>query len=528
MKKLLILLLLFPLFVHAQLKPSKEFSVEVSKPYPVIDGAKFYFYMDGEIRMLKITKRNIVLQRFNYKTSREISRKILPSVNKEESVIKVAKIKSKVYLFTRSFSKKKKELALNVYQVNFKASHLGGKRKLLVNTGIQSKIVDRFHFYFSYDSTSILIESRLPVKYKSDKKNYDKIMLAVFDSDLSEQWSKNITMPYTEAKMNNKDYCVNSDGQVFILAEVFKTDVSKLYVKGKKNFNLEVLGYDGENKIKYQVKDNAISINEARFKEGPEGELYLAGYYSKSTKRKNRDNSDGVFYIRLEEDGFSTVKSYEFPINIMNDYISAHRQSKNKKKKRKGKLSFQSLVLRNMIIGKDGSVFLIGEQYFVVTTTTSSSNGVMTTSYTFHYNDILVTKIDANGNLEWMQKIPKRQISGTPEGEMSFRYIYKDGVFYFLYIDNLKNINLPKNQSPSAHVARRGGIITIAKIDDDGKLTRSYILDMNKVKVPGFKKPLRVHQFSMDRILEIPGGIAFEVYKKKKQDVMIEIKAIHR
>jgi len=175
---------------------------------------------------------------------------------------------------------------------------------------------------------------------------------------------------------------------------------------------------------------------------------------------------------------------------------------------------------------KDGSILLVGEQYYLRTYTTTDSNGNSYTRYVYYYEDLLVTKIDADGELEWMKKIPKKQKGGASLGGMSYEHIEKDGTHYFFFLDHIDNIELEVNakQRPKYHSDGRGGIFTCVEIEDDtGEVSKSSILDMKNISVSGSKKPITAYQFSVDRILETESGLVFEAYKKGKEDIMIHV-----
>ena len=64
--------------------------------------------------------------------------------------------------------------------------------------------------------------------------------------------------------------------------------------------------------------------------------------------------------------------------------------------------------------------------------------------YVHYYGDVIITKIDAKGNLVWEKKMPKTQVSipqsgGSSIGGLSIKYIKGKDAHYILYLDNPKN-----------------------------------------------------------------------------------------
>ena len=149
---------------------------------------------------------------------------------------------------------------------------------------------------------------------------------------------------------------------------------------------------------------------------------------------------------------------YEIPLDIINQNLRARKVKKNKKKESKNKtVGLSNLEPRSLYIHDDGSMIIVGEQYYVVVHTSTDANGNTHTSYTYHYDDILVTKINKDGSLAWMRKLPKRQHSKRVTGSMSFKLVEGVDDLYFVYMDNIKNLGLGDVEVPERHVGGKGG-----------------------------------------------------------------------
>ena len=136
-----------------------------------------------------------------------------------------------------------------------------------------------------------------------------------------------------------------------------------------------------------------------------------------------------------------------------------------------------NLKVRDVLVEGDGSIFISCEEYYVVQSTYSDGRGGYYTSYTYYYEDILASKIDASGKFEWMRKIPKRQKGGNGRGTMSFKLISDASGYYFLYLDNLKNLHLAEDEVPKYHVDGYGGQVVVSKLDNKGTLSKDLLFD---------------------------------------------------
>src|SRR5690606_17189488 len=172
-------------------------------------------------------------------------------------------------------------------------------------------------------------------------------------------------------------------------------------------------------------------------------------------------------------------------------YTSTKEQEKIDKREDKGNdLTMGSLRMRYLHVGGDNSITIVGEVFYTVTYTTQ--NGTRTKYY---YEDVLVTKINSNGELSWMKKIPKRQVGTSGTG---IKYIRSNNNHYVLFIDNIKNLELDINTEPATHSGGRGGFLMVHKIDDEtGDFIKASVFDLRDAK--GYN----LGQLTMNRIVDI-------------------------
>jgi hypothetical protein len=541
MKNLLILLISLPIVVFGQIK-SDGYDISTSKPYEVVDArSKYYFSQGDNVLMLKIQRKEIIIQKYNVIDKKLTKRKSFPMLEKGAVIESMNEIDDNYYLFYSLWDKPNETEQLFYKIIDFEKSTLGksvnvtkikGKITgsfanistsnigfgLMGFSGWSMGVVDKFSFSESFDESNFVIQYRKKPKTRNDKFSYDEIGMLVFDPEMNEIWSGEFKMPYTEAEMNNIDYDVDSKGNAYILTEVYDSDISKRYVKGEKNYHLEILKIKDSNVEKIKIDEENYHINDIWMHEGSENNIYLTGYYNE--EKGYYKDIDGIFLMKLNQDGsIETSVHHKIPLEVINQYKKARTQNKNAKKSAKGKLDFEDIIFREISLGEDGSTILVGEQYYVKVYTDSKGRK----RYTYHYEDILVTKLDSDGELMWMKKLPKRQKGAQGRGQMGYEYIYHNGNNYFFYVDNDKNIDLGIDELPKVHMDGLGGVLTAYKINDEtGKVSKSSVVDLKLAPVKG-NKPMPIYQFSTGRIIETSKGMVFEVYKKGKEDVMVHV-----
>ncbi len=205
----------------------------------------------------------------------------------------------------------------------------------------------------------------------------------------------------------------------------------------------------------------------------------VASTYSK--KRKSI-STDGVFLANLDANG-QLIKFkkgyYEFPLEELAKFESAR---KRRRMERKDDYEADNLKVRNVVVESDGSIFIACEEYIVTMYYRNNPNvggslGTTTISYTYDYNDIVATKIDANGNMQWVRKIPKMQHGAVPKGTMGFKLISDASGYYFLYLDNIKNMALGDMDVPKKHMDGYGGQVIVSTIDNQGNHKKELLFD---------------------------------------------------
>ena len=541
MKKIIcILTMAIALGSFAQKKLSTDYSYTVSEPYKVVDAEEKFYLSDeqGGVLTIKFDGKEIYIQRFDGNKPGLLREKKYESFLPKHYVVEdVKKLGNKYYVFYSLWDGDNDKEQLFAAEVDFDKAEFSGAPQLMMKvdgkvTGNYSgrmmdfDIRNKFDVMTSYDKKAILVKYRKKPEVKNDKKSFDIIGLGSFDGNLKKTATNEITMPYTERRMNNLDYQIDSKGNLYMLTKVFHDD-SNDDKKSKKdtvaNYHIELFtiksGSDKMNTTKLENKDKFI--NSLFIFDLPSSTSLIAGGYYSNGKGKNfMDNSDGVMTFKIKEDGTVFDQfNYDIPLEIINEYESEKSIKKNKRKEEKGEgAKLTGLRLNDLEAQKDGSLVLVGEQFKIVSRTYTSNTGTKTV-YNYYYEDILVTKINPDGNLGWMSKVPKKQIGAKGQGGMSYKFFSTPAEYYLVFLDNVKNIDLPKDKAPEVHSDGKGGYLTGVRLSAvDGTYKKGSIL--NAREVDDFK----LHQFSTNRIIKTSdSSFIVEAYKKSKEDIMVKV-----
>jgi hypothetical protein len=410
------------------------------------------------------------------------------------------KVGNHYYWFYSTWDKKAEKEHLHTAEIDVKNGKMGAEKDLITATKLTGTLImtgfyqfnkaNKYHFRTATDSSNLLVTYILEHTTKDDSKSKEVVGFNMFDASMTKLWNKEVQMPYTEEMMDIEDYAVDKSGNGYVLAKVFEGKKKEKTKDGTPNYHFELLRQGSSGELKsIPIKLDKYFINSIDLSEDFDGNMVCIGYYSNQPK----NSSDGVFAVKIDKDG--NIKKvhhgyYEFPTEIIKEFMSARQQKKiESKEKNDGKdVEVSSLKLKNVVLNSDGSIMVGGEVFYYTVTVNSSSKGSTTTYYHYFYNDILVMKIGADGEMAWCRKVPKRQTATTTYytsnvvGNTSYDLEAFNGDYYFYYTDNVKNLNLTPDKVPAYHVNGAGGFLVYSRIDKDGKVTKGKFFDYREKK----------------------------------------------
>jgi len=504
MKRIVLAIIFAPLLSTLSHTQSTKFTFKLGEEYTLPRKSEDLIYMGNDrdgILNLSLKKEELTILRFDGKTLEKTSERVIPLSDATKNFVSetVLDFGGKYYWFHSDWDKGSETESLYYDVIDVASGRLSSTDKKMFQTtkistdgyartsAYTSEVYGKYTFNQDANRTKLLVTYRLLPEFKSDRKNFDKLGFQVFDDKMNKLWGGEYIMPYTEAVMDNSDFTVDNNGNAYMLAKVYDSEKRKEVDKetGLPAYHFEVMKF-----VKGQKKPTIVKLNlgenflkQVTLIENNQHEITIACTYSK----KVRSNStDGIFLAVIDTDG-KLVKYkkgyYEFPLEELTKFESAR---KRRKMENKDDYEAPNLYVKNIIVNADGGVAIACEEYYMVETTYYTSNGGMRTKRTYYYQDIIATKINSNGEVAWIRKIPKYQRGSAGRGTMSFKLISDASGYYFLYLDNLKNMNLSEEEEPKIHQDRMGGQVIISRIDPNGKISKELLFDIRKEDIQIF------------------------------------------
>lgn len=348
-----------------------------------------------------------------------------------------------------------------------------------------------FRTTLSEDSSKILIYYLSPFK-RFEK---EKFVFSVHEiNTLDAVVQKELIIPKLDKDFTLIDMKLTSDNKVYLMSKQSyeKSEQKNKTIKDPKyyySFLIYDLKGNDEAISEYKIELDQKFVNNLAF-ELVNDQIVVSGFYG----LKNSDDISGVFYMRIDRHSGNTIVSdtYDFPQNFINEFYS---DKQVKKADKKGKvLEVPKIVFRDFIVKNDGSATLIGEQHFVKEVCYVDGRGNVQCIYYFYYNDIVVTQINFNGEIEWCVKIPKKSVDTQGGIFLGYTMGVTNNHLYFMFNDHVDNLNTTEFEKLKPLTSMKKSAIVLVKLDKFGNSEKQVIEFQAKSKQ--YFQPLNSFQIS--------------------------------
>jgi hypothetical protein len=202
----------------------------------------------------------------------------------------------------------------------------------------------------------------------------------------------------------------------------------------------------------------------------------------------------GVFtgIIHPENDEITDINQQFFDSEFVERFWTERESRKSEKRRDKGKDDGEGFTGEYKLIDyfptDDGGFVNFYQKYWVqvVTRTTRDANGAVytTTDYYYHYQDLIPVKTNKDGDIEWVEIIPIRQVTVNYDPGTSFLATQKgEDVFIFYNSSNELDEMLETGTRTEKRRKRKDRVksnATIAKISNAGEITFETVIDLRE------------------------------------------------
>lgn len=362
----------------------------------------------------------------------EIYRRDFNSELKGKQFVQFFVCRDKMFLFASEYSRRDKTLSFFAAEVNKKSGTLTGGWTPVTSFQKEEKKGDiHFKIIPNSDSTKIVFVSSVEGKAKNE------YHVREFDNTMKTTgMSVAITNEFEPKKFQLEDVLYTNQQKIILVARLLE------YEEGKKKkekfldfttYNIRIYGVNGKQEAEINTNINGKWMNSARLQE-KDKDLVLTAFYSNEKKGKT---VDGLLVQRIDPASGKVFATSEKQINHSMLSTSADEtategsdedeESKAERKERErldkikdeGEGFSKYMQFRDIFYTSDGGLILLAEQYrhyvtfvrkYSTTGVNATAGNMSETPYSvYECGDILACKIDAAGNIGWLQVVPKAQ-----------------------------------------------------------------------------------------------------------------------
>jgi hypothetical protein len=503
-----LLILLFSLSHHSDVKAQNPYSLFISNEYFIQPGMKATEtvpFGDDIIQVISRKFETFTLLRYspelNLKAENTVSLSNRFTGEISNANIGIIKLKQKSYLFVRELVKNGKNKSEGMTALEFtphlldfapKASNL-----FLVPGRVRGAFKGDYGFRISKDSTKFAFAYELVSEERNNSLSHKTIGFQVFDENLNKLWNIESVMPYVEDQMENESYVLSNDGKVYMLSKIYHGE--KLNTeRDKRNsfFHYEVFIFDKEHPEPTVIKVNMHPFypSDIHVFEHHDNFICLTGLYS--GYNINPDNNilnsapeqppiKGVFLLKLDPDKktFFKINKGFYDFNKDNSADS---------------LGIDDLIIRDIYVGlPDGSIKILAEQYFV-TKATSYGGGTASTAWDTYAGDIMVISLHPEEKKNFMLRIKKEQHSNDNFARwLSFASLTKGNTTNVFYLENSSASPVQEDIS-GGYGSSESALLTAISINELGQASSYKISGTQNFP---FRVQVRKFMYAGDKLL---------------------------
>jgi len=295
---------------------------------------------------------------------------------------------------------------------------------------------------------------------------------------------------YGKSKISN--ILIDNNGNLFICKR-FSTLKKITPVHIQRNIDKNIILKFSNNGISTEMNLDLgdFTTSEIKLKMSDNEELMCFGYY---TEKWNYDTK-GFFNLKMNKE-FNTIlysNFKEFTQNFItqkwNDYKDKPAKETNKKP------DYYQNVIRSEYTTQEGGMIVLSEQYFTFGSISSGfsvsfgaySGGTSTPApERYDYTkDIILTKIDPEGNVKWMKTIKKKQFSKSVDYQfVSFISHMENNFLYIVFNDHKENTGeVPTNKIKFVPYKYANSGTFLVKVNlETGDMTKKILFDYSSGK----------------------------------------------
>jgi hypothetical protein len=396
-------------------------------PHPV-----FYEYSPSDEGLVTFgplsvaSSRQMGLFKYDKDLKLEWSKQVLEQ-NGRKNIDFVTVIGPYILVFVSEFFPKEKVIKTLYYKYDLDGNVITEEGLLSVYPNEREQKVD-LQYVMSPNKKRLLCYKNLKTRNESEE-----ILYYIFDDEGDLVMNGEISLKYPDNKFNIRKVKVSNQGNVYVLGKFLKTtrirevDDYKYVI-----YRQESLDQTGS-EIPIDFGDKYIT--DVEFKLDRDENIYLAGFYSNNSS----ELIIGTIYQKISAAGITLINSVEkFGESFLSNYLSSGQIDRGRELK--------NFYLKDIILRSDGGVLLLAEKFYVTYHSYRDFYGYWVDREVYHYEDVILTSVSREGEIEWHAIVDKNQVSESQATLSYFDAVGKASTYIFYeYKPKQQGVNIYYN-----------------------------------------------------------------------------------
>lgn len=351
---------------------------------------------------------------------------------KEKEFNRIISFRGRLYLFADEYDKKARQFITYGVELDKSSGRMKGSMKEIAVIPRDDKN-EKYDFIVvpSVDSTAMVLVADI------SNKEYGKVKVLLMNESLELVSSTDIRLSFTKNTYVMDDVLYTRDKKIIVTGKVYedvpvgKNRTSKVF----KRVSLEKFGLDGKKEAEFPTIAGGRMLLSAKVAANANGDIFVCGYYTNDVKAQL---INGIIVNRINPVNGEVLMTSEKAIDP--SMAGKFKDDDNDVEGKKGKSKEQEAVsdldgfasnysFKKVLIGQDNSIVLIAEQFRFDIRTSYETNNVngqyqtrTTTYYYYTSGAIMTTRVDGDGNIKFVNVIPKWQVERTAFSNSNFGY----------------------------------------------------------------------------------------------------------
>lgn len=319
------------------------------------------------------------------------------------------------------------------------------------------------------------------------KKDRDVYGYVVYDNKYNQVDEGEYEVPFESRYSQITDHLLSNTGHYFFVLKEFIKNEDRRY--GQPDIIYKAMHiYQVSNDIgleRYTMPVEGKRIEAISINTDDSTAFTITGVYGSNQFK----GVSGVFYMQLDFRNQKVISEgfQEFYRDFITEDWSEKEMQRAERRIERGKEepALYNYQMREAQILPDGSIVGVMEQNYVVVRSFSDTRSMITFSYTYYYNDIVVFKIGKFGTFDWIEKVRKSQVSTNDGGPYSsFASIVDGDRLRLIFNDNIDNYDQDGRYIPnnvySSRFNLKHNVVAMTEVDLASGLQNRYTLFSRK------------------------------------------------